>query len=775
MEAGGGAVAAAGGVLYAHSRSEVSGVRHTLEDHLRHSAALARCFGEVFGAGELAEYLALVHDAGKGACAWQAGLRAAEARGGRGKVGVPHKHAGTVLAAEHTTLACAAVVFGHHGGLPDRERLRDELHKAGPGGPEGARVREAIEAVKRIVPEICRSSRIDLPGWLLDLPEKEQRLGLDLLVRMLFSCVVDADYLDTAAHFDGTTARAGQPAEMAALVERYETRRKQYLAHRKPSPMDALRQSVYERAVAAAAGEPGVYVLQVPTGGAKTMAAGGFALHHAARHAKRRVVVAVPFISITEQNAAVYRDLLDPEDGDDGPAVVLEHHSAVDLDADETTSGEPAGERHEELRQRSRMAKLAAENWDAPFVVTTTVRLFESLFSHRPSQTRRLHNLAGSVIVLDEVQALPDRLLAPILSGLRGLVDHFGVTVLLASATQPSFWDLSPWKGLERRAIIDDPAALFDSLRRVTYEWRTGPDVTLESIAREAAAHPHVLTVVETTRDAARFHRHLEAAGASGTVLHLSTRMTAAHRREVIAAIRELLRRGEPVQVVSTSLIEAGVDIDFPRVYRAWAPPESLQQAAGRCNRDKRLLSGTVIIFDPVDGGRPRSTQYLAAVQAGDQFFGPKPLADPDDLDALHAYYRRRYAYQQAGGPESGMGAHIQKLRSLLDFPQVDREFQMIEDHHGVPVVVIRNEQDREQIEDAVTQLRDPLRPCGPQVLRRLQRHTASLPKREADAALRRGLAIPVTGDLLLWYGAYHEQRGLDPDEVEDPAAYGVV
>ncbi|GHE80376.1 CRISPR-associated helicase/endonuclease Cas3 [Streptomyces spiralis] len=764
-----------GGALYAHSMSGVSGVRHALEDHLRGSAALARRFGEVFGAGELAEYLALVHDVGKGACAWQDKLKAVEARGGKGRVGIPHKHAGTVLAERYTQLACAAVVFGHHGGLPDLECLRDELHKTRRGGSEAARVEEAIQAVERIVPEIHRPSKIHLPSWLLDLPKLDQRLGFDLLLRMLFSCVVDADYLDTSAHFEGTTVRVREPTVMAALVERFEARRSQYLVGRDPSPIDAVRQSVYKQACAAAAEEPGVYVLQVPTGGAKTMAAGGFALRHAAEHGKRRVIVAVPFISITEQNAAVYRDLLDPEVGSGEPAVVLEHHSAVDLEPEGAVLGSLTEEQRADLRQRARTAKLAAENWDAPFVVTTTVRLFESLFSHRPSQMRRLHNLAGSVVVLDEVQALPDRLLAPILSGLRGLVDHFGVTVLLASATQPSFWELSAWKGLERRAIVDSPAALFDRLRRVTYEWRTSQDVTLESIAREAATYPQVLTVVGTTRDAARFHRHLEAESAEGQVLHLSTRMTGAHRRVVIAEIRELLRRGDPVQVVSTSLIEAGVDVDFPRVYRAWAPPESLQQAAGRCNRDGRLSGlGIVVVFEPADGGSPRSAEYKAAVQAGEQFFGPG-LAQPDDLGALHRYYQRRYAYQQGGDADLGLGSEIQDLRRALDFPKVDRAFEMIDNEYSVPVVVVRDESDREQIESAVAQLTDPFRPCGPEVLRGLQQHTASLPKQEAEAALRSGLAVPVTGDLLLWLGAYHDRRGLDPDETESPDAYGVV
>ncbi|MFH8886264.1 CRISPR-associated endonuclease Cas3'' [Streptomyces californicus] len=762
--------------LYAHSPGGASGVWHSLEEHLRGAAALAGRFGGVFGAGQLAEYLALVHDVGKGSCAWQDRLRAVGVSGGR--VGVPHKHAGAVLTEQYVRPAvCAAVVFGHHGGLPDMERLRDELYKARPGGSESAGVEEAIRAVERIVPEIRRSSPILPPGWLRRLPKGERQLGLDLLVRMLFSCVVDADFLDTSAHFAGAEVVVRDPVDMGALVERYELRRAAFLAGRDPSPrVDGLRESVYEQACAAAAGEAGVYVLHVPTGGAKTVAAGGFALRHAARHGLRRVVLAVPFISITEQNAGVYRDLLDPDPGSGEPAVVLEHHSGVDLDDEDVPVGGDAlsASEREELRERARTARLAAENWDAPFVVTTAVRLFESLFSRRPSDVRRLHNLAGSVIVLDEVQELPDGLLAPILSVLRGLVDHFGVTVLLVSATQPSFWELSAWRGLERKAVIDDPEALFGALQRVDYDWRTGDDVTLESIAGEAAEYPQVLAVVGTTRDAARFHRYLEEASSTGRVLHLSTRMTGAHRREVIARMRELLRQGEPVQVVSTSLIEAGVDVDFPRVYRAWAPAESLQQAAGRCNRDGRLDRGTVIVFSPADGGRPQGNEYKAALAAAAKFFGPQ-LKRPDDLKALDAYYKERYAYQQGGDPEAGLGAGIQKLRRALDFPQVDRAFQMIDDQRSVPVVVIRQESDREHIEAAVAQLKDRFRPCGPEVLRSLQQHTATLPRREAEKALKAGLADLVTGDLLLWQGAYHQERGLDPDEPESAEMYGVV
>jgi CRISPR-associated endonuclease/helicase Cas3 len=505
-----------------------------------------------------------------------------------------------------------------------------------------------------------------------------------------------------------------------------------------------------------------MYVLHVPTGGAKTLAAGGFAVHHAAAHGLQRVVVAVPFMSITEQNAMVYRDLLDPVEGGGGP-VVLEHHSSVKLDDEDSEAGQ--------------WARLAAENWDAPFVVTTTVQLFESLFSRKPSAMRKLHRIAGSVVVLDEVQALPDRLLVPILSGLRDLVEHFGVTVVLASATQPEFWALPQLQDMPRRQIVEDTTGLFEQLRRVRYQWRLGEEVTFAGIADEIACEggSQVLSIVNTTKDAAYLHRLL-AERVEGTVVHLSTRMTSGHRREVIAQIRADLKAGRPVRVVSTSLIEAGVDVDFPRVYRAWAPAESLQQAAGRCNRE-RLLDGlgTVVVFRPSDGGRPNDAVYKSALQATEMFFGPQPvLAVPDDLEALRDYYGKRYAYLGSGGRP--MGEDIDIARRGLDFPAADELFRMIDNRHARPVLVIREEADTEAVEADLALLRTPRGgvPGLSGVFRRLHPHIASLPLAEVQAAENSGLAEPVIGDLVLWRGAYHPQRGLDPAEPEDRTAYQI-
>ncbi|MFC5667569.1 CRISPR-associated endonuclease Cas3'' [Kitasatospora misakiensis] len=704
--------------LYAHSPNG-AGQWHLLGDHLCGSAELAARFGAAFGMAAMAGYLALVHDVGKGACAWQDQLAKVADTGA--KVGIDHKRAGVRLAAQYLPWPLAGVVEGHHGGLRSGSEIRALLRelRARPGV-----VDEAIRRVAADVPEI-ESAGIAVPDWLSN-PDGDNGLSdVDLMVRMLFSCVIDADHLDTHAHFRGRSPHVRPDADMAALAERFEDARKAMLAGRKPSGIDEIRTDIYEQAIAAADGEQGIYRLHVPTGGGKTLAGAGFGLRHAARNGQRRIIVAVPFISITEQNASVYRRMLGERD-------VLEHHSSVDLD-------------------RAGWARLAAENWDAPFVITTTVQLFESLFSRSPSRMRRLHRLAAAVIVLDEVQALPDRLLVPILSALRGLTERFGTTVLLSSATQPEFSSID---GTSHRHVIPDPALLFSALERVRYEWRE--DTTLAAMAGEASRHEQMLMVVSTTRDANAVHQQLPAGA-----LHLSTRMTSGHRRETIEEIRTLLAAEQRVRVVSTSLIEAGVDLDFPIVFRAWAPPENLQQAAGRCNREGHLHRGTVVVFKAHDSGRIPDPSYRLSLGIANNRFGDGPdKADPDNLTALAHYSRTRYRLQGL----ANLGNPIEDLRRQLDFPAVAEQFVMIGESTA-SVVHVRPELKPEE-QAAARAAIDMLRtgqPCGPATPRGLQPHIAGIPKAEAETALAAGHAKLIVDDLVEWVGPYHPQRGIEP------------
>lgn len=518
------------------------------------------------------------------------------------------------------------------------------------------------------------------------------------------------------------------------------------------------------RGAGAAGGVPGGGVDRV----GKTLASAGFALQHAAVNRLRRVVVAVPFLIITEQNAAVYRALLDA-DGGGGP-VVLEHHSGVELDAD---------------RPGERWARLAAENWDAPFVVTTTVRLFESLFGRRPAAMRRVHRLAGAVIVLDEVQALPHRLLVPILDGLRLLVAHFGATVLLASATQPDFWELSPFRDLPATEIMPDPPALVARLRRVRFEWRTDPSPTLDEVAEEAAACAQAMVVVNTTADAARVFARWHHAVPAGIAWHLSTRMCPAHRRRVLAGVRERLAGGVGTLLVSTQLIEAGVDIDFPVVYRALAPADSLLQAAGRANREGSLAEpGRVVIVDPPDAGSPPA--YRTPVGVTRVHFGPGK-ADPDSLAALRDYYRSLYAVLNLEHRDHP-GQQLQQARRRFDFPAVadgplrdagdegsrrDRRlaFRMILDD-GIAVVTpdgAETSDEQQQVRDLVDQVRVAPRP-ELAALRQLQPFTTNLPRsalgRPGVAALLRPVLgeLGAAGSLAEWIGDYDPHTGITVD-----------
>ncbi|MGW3563090.1 CRISPR-associated helicase Cas3' [Streptomyces sp. NPDC000941] len=722
--------------LFAHSANG-SGRRHLLVDHLRAVATLAREFALPFGGGDLAFWLGLLHDAGKAAEEWQRRLLVVE--GTKETVGIDHKAAGTRLLINDLGFDVFALpVHGHHGGLVSPGELEQYL-----ASPERDLVAEeqAAKRLKAALPELHNPPPMRWPTIAGDV------LGGELLTRMLFSALVDADHLDTQVHVGKRREYVGAAIGMAELLDRFEGSRQAMLAQRDvPGPVDPLRAEVYEACVKAAVLPPGFFKLAAPTGLGKTMASAGFALHHAAQHGLRRVVVAVPFISITEQNADVYRRLLRSTVRD---AVLLEHHSSVDLD-----------------RPGGRWQRLAAENWDAPFVVTTTVQLLQSLHSRRPSAMRKLHRLAGSVLVLDEIQALPVHLLIPILTMLRQLVDHFGVTVLLASATQPEFWDLAPLREVAPVEILPDPAELQARVRRIRpmrYRWWTEPRPTLEQVAREAVGHSQVLAVVNTVDHARRFFTAAERHAPRGVVVrHLSTRMCQEHRRATLAEVERLLRKGQAVVLVSTQLIEAGVDVDFPVVYRALAPAENILQAAGRANREgRRSEGGLVVIFSPYEQGMPPS--YGLPVAETRRLFGPGRPA-PDDLGSLARYFRQYYGML----PRTAMGADLITAREAWNFPAVAEGFRMIEDD-GVPVVVHYQRPGSDEVPISAWLERLRGHPAdGFRLLRRLQPYTVSLranllDKPEVSSCLR-----PVLGDLYEWTGLYDDQLGLHIPTHED-------
>lgn len=747
--------------LWAHSPNR-NDDWHSLVDHLEGTGRLAAQFAAPFGGESFAAWLGRSHDLGKACVTWQEALHRVAGTGR--PTGVGHKvHAAWAaqrLGDRWAVLMGACALLGHHSGMPDCD-------SPVAGMLDVARVfRDTtlggeVEAAARCLEErgfsdiLADAARVTLPGWLSmldDSPEGARRA--EMFTRMTFSALVDADFLDTEAHFEGLDGpRVAPPTDFSALFEEFCQNRARLLAGVRESAVVAARESVYGSAVAAAELPPGLFRLPAPTGSGKTLAAGGFALRHAGIHGLRRVVFAVPFTSITTQNAAVYRTVLDRAD----LPRVLEHHSAV-LD------GEVGA---------SRWRRLAAANWDAPIVVTTTVQLFESLLSNKPSKARRLHRLARSVIVLDEVQALPLPLLPVLLDVLKALVDDYGATVLLSTATQPEFWALPVWSGFPAASLLPDEGRIRAALRRVNFEWRTQQPVEWPKVAEWLAQEGSALAIVNTTADAQQLHALLEQVAPEGVVVaHLSTRMCGEHRRFALEQVRSRLAGEERVLLVSTQVVEAGVDLDFPVVYRAIAPAESIAQAAGRANREGRLPGGgRVVIFTPAQGGSPGGS-YKTATALTVQTFG-RAATDPDDPRTLADYFADLYAKQLPGGKSPAAG-QIQAHRARLGFASTAEAFRMIEDQ-GVPVIV--------DYDDPAGQAAALIRRLAAGGVldgsewHFLQSRTATLPHRVAAEAVSAGLAISVRGPdddaatqpMLLWAGLYHPARGVDAEGKAEP------
>ncbi len=679
-------------------------------------ATLARDFAAAFGSEAVAEWLGWWHDAGKVAPDVQAYLNDEAAT----PPGPDHSSAG-MLAALEVLEPLAFNAAGHHGGLADHGRLKDRIERK----RDEPRIRTALEAARPLLagraPEVGPG---DVPSYARSGHASE------LWLRMLHSALVDADCLDTERFFEPDVAALRErEGDLAPLWEALRADQER-LMDSATGDVNAARAEVYHACIAAAKKPPGVYRLTVPTGGGKTRSAMAFALQHALGYGQRRVVVALPYTSIIEQNADVYRAVF-------GDEAVLEHHSA-------SPGREEAGKASEsELR-----ARLTAQNWDAPVIVTTTVQLLESLFANRNSRIRKLHRLARSVIVLDEVQTLPIRLLAPTLDVLRTLVRDYGVTVLLCTATPPALADRDGFAGFEHvEEIVADPLDLFRRLKRVEYTIEPEP-WTWEQAADAMEAEPQALAVLNTKKDALALLDHLPT---EDGLFHLSTLLCGAHRRAVLADVRRRLREGEPVRLVSTQVVEAGVDLDFPLVLRALGPLDRIIQAAGRCNREGKRDVGRVVVFRPAEGGLPPG-EYRAGAEKVGHLLREDPGLDFDDPAVVERYFRLLYA--QRDTDRDG----VQRLRAGLNFEQTARAYRLIEDE-GVPVVV---EYGPEQ--DRIDALLKRLRGKGvakSKDFRDLQPFLVSLRTDEHERAQRDGLCIEIVPDVWKWTGEYHSTRGL--------------
>ena len=744
---------------YAHSTGNLP-YEHwqTMQSHARNVGGMAAGFAAYFGAQEIARATGLLHDVGKYSPPFDRRLHGDPKR-------VDHSTAGAKIAVERWGVRLgkmmAFCIAGHHAGL---------ANGAGAGDGRSTLQQRLDWQLGADIPKLDEVWRqeIDLPDTL-PAPSVKPDAGdyphftCAFFIRMLYSCLVDADFLDTEAFYakleQRETVRGGHPDLetlrpvffdfINAFRRRATQAPKETEEQQRNAALNRLRGEILDYAVAQAQQDTGLFSLTVPTGGGKTFTSMAFALEHAKAHGLRRVIYVIPFTSIIEQNAAEFRKAF----GALGEAAVLEHHSSFD---DARLQGENSKDK----------LRLASENWDMPVVVTTAVQFFESLFADRSSRCRKLHNISGSVIILDEAQLLPLNLLRPIMQAVKELARNYGCSVVLCTATQPAVQsEHGFYKGLQNvRELAPNPPALFDALRRTSVQ-HVGVQTDAE-LLDILSQHEQMLVIVNNRRHARSLY---DAAKHLGGVYHLTTLMCAEHRSQVLDEIRAKLFSGCPCRVIATSLIEAGVDVDFPFVMRAEAGLDSVAQAAGRCNREGKRSSENsfVWIFAPED--KWKAPPELAAQAAVMRLTADSFSDDLLSTQAVAAYFAELY---QLKGSELD-NKKILKMHNdtgqSLDFPfqTIADKFRMIESHMQPLIIPFDVE-----VENLISSLHHADHIGG--LLRKLQPYTVQIPEKALAALYKAGRIEPINEKnfgkqfyMLIGLDLYDEVAGLSWEDTE--------
>lgn len=737
--------------IYAHTLGREEENWEPLADHLANVATSASAFAGAFGASEWGTVIGRCHDLGKASEEFQRYLRLSSAPEAA-NAGVEGEKLGRV---DHSTFGARYVgrkagglggqlmafcIAGHHTGLPD-ESSDDE---AGQRGTLRYRLDDSNPIPQVREPEIgVTSPRLHLQR----LDRAQMPFQLAFFTRMLFSCLIDADRTCTEEFCSPDTAHE-RSSEKPSL-ERLKSQLDAYLDSKcSKSPDTAVnreRRRVLQLCKAASSREPGFFSLNVPTGGGKTLSSLSFALDHSLVNGLRRVIFAIPFTSIVEQTADAYRDAF----GSLADAVI-EHHTNIRPEV------------------ATRANQLATENWDAPVVVTTNVQLFESLFAASTTPVRKLHQLARSIIVLDEAQAMPIHLLEPTLAALRELVRNYGCSVVLCTATQPALEKSRDFPiGIEGvRHIIVDPVPLFQALKRV--EVKKAGKLSDEELASRLTEESSVLCIVNTRAHAARVFDRVVRECATDC-FHLSTYMCGQHRREVLKRVRETAAQNS-CRLISTQVVEAGVDLDFPVVYRAAAGFDSIAQAAGRCNREGKLPIGYTYVFD-AEELPPHGLQRDGAQKAHelrDQF------DDPISPEAIEEYFRQFNWSQKDRWDEKKimrmMRLESNPVRAVLQFRQIETAYQVIQDRQ-LPILIPFDAKSEEFCSQLLGNRVDfiPQRQLQPYLVSMHEKTVREMESRSIVATHDSGIRV------LLRKDAYSPTKGLDPKIIGlDPSLWGV-
>ena len=720
-------------VTQANTSQGTNWIEHPLEEHLREVAQLASQFAQPFQGQDWAYIAGLWHDLGKYQLSFQNYIRKSsgyqeDAQNAHIETIAPlgrvdHSTAGAVYAHkqfEKKGLILAYLIAGHHAGLPNYEcdsaqsELKTRLYN-------GKKYLELTEQTPNspIPNDILNLSKNYISSLNSPLPGSYE--GFHLWVRMLFSCLVDADFLDTERFMNPQRyERRTNKYKLKILLDhfnKYIDKLTKESFHQSNSNVYSIRQQILKSCRTKAKEEPGLFSLTVPTGGGKTLSSLAFALNHAIEYKKRRIIYAIPYTSIIEQTASIFRKVFQ-----NLKDVVVEHHSQVEVNEKEET-------------QKSR---LACENWDLPVIVTTNVQLFESLYASKTSRCRKLHNIANSVVILDEAQMLPLEYLDTLCSTIRLLSNHYKVTFIFCTATQPHLDSRTEFSGIFNgldgmREIVDNPDDIYEKMNRTKIEIPNdlSKKQSWHDLSCELTSHRQVLCIVNRARSDARDLWKLMPEG----TYHLSALMCGKHRSKVIQTIRKKLESNEAVRVISTPLVEAGVDIDFPVVYRALSGLDSIAQAAGRCNREGKLKEGQVKVF--VEENKPLRGLIQSRISKTYEI-----LHNLERCNLLAPKLFQRYfklLYNSVDKDSKGIYKLTNRQDIHINFRKIAEEFKIIEEKNQQTVFVIYDESDKRI---------GKLRKNGPDrwLMRQLQRFSVTVYSREIEKLQEEGAIENIHG-----------------------------
>lgn len=711
-------------MLLAHGATDEHPEGQSIEAHLKGTGELAETFAAEFGAAANGKLCGLAHDIGKYSDEFQLRLR-----GGKK---VDHATAGAIECFKIKAAFEAVCVIGHHSGLPNVG------HKDADTTESQTFFGRKLRAEQGGIPDYRKNwnGHIALPQ---DYFRPSGRgFATAFYIRMLYSCLVDADYIDTETFMNGDAGR-GNYEPLSALCDKLTA----YISkwNNPTREIDILRQKILNSCIEKASAPRGFFSLTVPTGGGKTVASMAFALNHAAANSMKRIIYVIPYTSIIEQNAKVFRDILGQEN-------VVEHHSSVSYELSENA---------DELEYRS---ALATENWDAPVIVTTAVQFFESLYANRSSKCRKLHNIANSVIIFDEAQMIPSNNLRPCVAAIAELVRAYNATAVLCTATQPAI-DEMLLEYSKKESVVElcpDVDGMFEKFRRTSFE-KEGRLTTDELVSR-LESQQQVLCIVNTRKFAQEVYEALPSEGR----FHLSTLMCPVHRKQKLDEIRERLKSGKTCRVVSTSLIEAGVDVDFPRVFREMAGLDSILQAAGRCNREgKRSAESSIVtVFESEN-----KVNKLIAVNRDAAEETVRDWTQPNTTSTIERYFK---AYRDFLRNDDKSGVITASEKGIsgcgLPFEWIAKEFKLIDENTFTVYISVG------EGKELISRLREGER--SRELYRKAGMYSVSIYENHFNSLINAGAAEPFGDDaaILTDLSLYSDEKGLATDVPDGSALF---